>query len=415
MSGRPVTVVGAGIVGISTALNLQRAGVNVTVVDRGPPGEGASLGNAGMISASGIIPVTTPGIWKKVPGMLLDPSGPLALRFPHAFGMIPWFMDYLSNSSPARVTKIAAGLNDVLSGALEEHQQLARGTDAARWIEPAYYIHLYADEAAYRKDGFGWKLREKHGVKFKVLRGGEVQELEPSIAPHYRFALALEGHGFLRDPLRLVQAHAAELERLGGKILQRDVLDIEIGEAGPRRLITAEGALDVDILVIAAGAWSGKLAAKLGSPVPLESERGYHVVLTDPGLMPKSPIMSTSGKFVATPMAMGLRLAGLVEFGGLEAAPDYKLARTLLKHARDLFPGVRTEAFTEWMGHRPALPDSLPVIGPSPRYKTVFFAFGHHHVGMSGGPKTGRLLAELIRGQKPNIDLEPFSITRFAR
>ena len=415
MSPPAVTVVGAGIVGISTALNLQRAGVDVTVVDKGPPGEGTSLGNAGMISASGIIPVTTPGIWKKIPGMLLDPSGPLALRFPHAFGMLPWFLDYLRNSSPARVTEIAAGLNDVLSGALEEHQQLARGTEAAKWIEPATYIHLYRDEEAFGKDAFGWSLREKHGVKFQTLRGGEVQDLEPTIAPHYRFALALEGHGFLRDPLRLVQAHAAELQRLGGKVLEREVLDIELGETGPRRLITSAGPLEVDTLVIAAGAWSGKLAAKLGSPVPLESERGYHVVLTDPGLMPKSPIMSTSGKFVATPMAMGLRLAGLVEFGGLDAAPDYRLARTLLKHARELLPGVRTDAFTEWMGHRPALPDSLPVIGPSPHYDNVFFAFGHQHVGMSGGPRTGRLLAELIRGQTPNIDLEPFSISRFTR
>ena len=266
----------------------------------------------------------------------------------------------------------------------------------------------------FRDESFAWNLRDKHGVKYSKLRGGEIQEMDRSISPDYRFALALEGHGFTPDPLRLVQSLAQDLVKQGGKIMQREITDIEIGSDGPKSLISPDGSIEVDILVVAAGAWSGKLAERLGSPVPLESERGYHVVLTDPGIKPKYPIMSTSGKFVATPMAMGVRLAGLIEFAGLEAAHQImKRARTLLKHAQQLFPGVQTQAFTEWMGHRPALPDSLPVIGPSPHFQNVYFAFGHQHVGLSSGPKTGRLLAELIQGHTPNIDLEPFSITRF--
>ncbi|MFQ5467895.1 MAG: NAD(P)/FAD-dependent oxidoreductase [Kiloniellaceae bacterium] len=409
-----VTVIGAGIVGIASALNLQRAGFDVTVIDKEPPGEGASRGNAGIMAPCAIVPVTTPGIWKKAPGMLLDPMGPLSLKWSYILGMLPWLADYLSNSSPRRVEAIASGLSNILSGSVEEHQQLARDTKAEQWINPSPYIYLYPDERAYLKESFAWNLRKAHGARFAVLKNGEVQDMDPAISPNFTFALVLEGHGFVRDPLRLVHSLAEDFARKGGTILQREVTDIEIGIHGPERLLTPQGPIEIETLVIAAGAWSGKLAAQLGSPVPLESERGYHVVLTDPGITPKYPIMSTSGKFVATPMAMGLRLAGLVEFAGLEAAPNYKLARTLLKHARQLFPGVRTEQFTEWMGHRPALPDSLPVIGRSPKFENVFFAFGHQHVGLTGGPKTGRLISEMIQGRTPNIDMEPYSIMRFA-
>ena len=412
-SSRHVTVVGAGIVGMATALNLQRAGFDVQVVDKGPPGEGASLGNAGIMASCAVVPVPTPGIWKKAPGMLADPMGPLSVKWSYVLGMLPWLASYLRNSSAERVEAIASGLSDILSGSVEEHQMLARGTPAQDWIVPAPYIYLYRDERDFRKENFAWGLRYKHGVKYSTLRGGEVQEMDPTISQDYRFALALEGHGFARDPLRLVQSLAQDFVGQGGTIMQREITDIEIGSDGPKSLISPDGPIEVDILVVAAGAWSGKLAARLGSPVPLESERGYHVVLTDPGIKPKHPIMSTSGKFVATPMAMGLRLAGLIEFAGLEAAPNYKRARTLLKHAQQLFPGVRTQAFSEWMGHRPALPDSLPVIGPSPHFQNVYFAFGHQHVGLSSGPKTGRLLAEMIQGHASNIDMEPFSVMRF--
>ncbi|MGI9407301.1 MAG: NAD(P)/FAD-dependent oxidoreductase [Hyphomicrobiaceae bacterium] len=411
---RHVTVVGAGIVGIASALNLQRDGFDVTLVDKGPPGEGASLGNAGVMGACAVVPVPTPGIWKKIPGMWLDPMGPLSLNVPYALRKLPWFRDYLRNSTKKRVETIASGLTDILSGSVEEHQRLAKGTRAAGWIEPAPYIYLYPDEAAFRSERFAWELRERHGAEYDVLRNGEVQDLDPAIAPEYRFALALKHHGFIRDPLSLVQAHAEDFVRNGGIILQREITDVEIGPDGPEHLVTPDGLLDVDLLLICAGAWSGKLAARLGTPVPLESERGYHVVLTNPGVTPKYPIMSTSGKFVATPMSMGLRLAGLVEFACLDAPPDYKRARTLLKHAERLFPGVRTEDFTEWMGHRPALPDSLPVIGRSPVFDNVYFAFGHQHVGLTGGPKTGRLIADMIQGRTPNIDMERYAITRFA-
>ena len=242
---------------------------------------------------------------------------------------------------------------------------------------------MYENEAAFEKDAFGWELRRRRGIAFEKLTATQLRELEPTLGPAAGFGVRLPNHGFIRNPGRLVSLLAESFTREGGKYLRRTVEDIEMGPEGPRALLTAEGRIPVDYLVIAAGAWSGKLAARLGTKVPLESERGYHVILTDPGISPRHSMSDASGKFVITPMEMGLRLAGLVEFGGLEAAPDYARARTLIGHAKRLFPGIRTEAHEEWMGHRPSLPDSLPVIGPSPRAPEVVYAFGHGHYGLT--------------------------------
>jgi D-amino-acid dehydrogenase len=411
--GRSVTVVGAGIVGVACAIHLLRRGYRVTLVDREAPGEGASVGNAGVMAPCAMVPVATPDMLWKVPRMLLDPMGPLSLRWRYMPRVLPWLLANLRNATTGRVEYISNALAPLLHGSVEEHQALAEGTGAEDWLRPAPYLYVYESEDDFARESFVWNIRRRHGAKFQVLVGEAVRDLEPALGPSYRCAVVLEDHGFIRDPLRLVEALVEHFARSGGTLLRGEVKDVEIGPDRPRRLVTNNGALDLDVLVIAAGAWSGKLAARLGSTVPLETERGYHVVLTDPGRTPRYPIMSSKGKFVATPMAPGLRLAGLVEFAGLDAPPNYARARTLLEHAKRLFPDVRTERFTEWMGHRPALPDSLPVIGRSPRFATVFYAFGHQHVGMTGGPKTGRLIADMIAGRAPDIDVSPFRVDRF--
>ena len=413
-SRRHITVIGAGIVGMASAIHLQRDGHDVTVVDRLPPGEGASFGNAGIMTPSAFVPVTVPGILRKAPKMLLDPMGPLSLRWSYLPRVLPWLLSYVANATPEKVEAVAAALSGLTSGSVQEHQSLAKGSAAAPFVRPATYAYVYENEAQFERERYAWDLRRKHGTKMTLLRGPEVQEMEPAIAPDYTFAVALHDHGYVSDPSGLVKALAEQLERAGGRVLQREVRDIEIGAAGPTRLLTDADPLDIDLLIVAAGAWSGALTKRLGSPVPLESERGYHVVLTDPGIAPNVAIMSSTGKFVATPMDMGLRVAGLVEFGGLEAAPNFKRARTLLKHVKQLYPAANIESFTEWMGHRPALPDSLPVIGRSPHFDNVYFAFGHQHIGLSTGPKTGRLIADLVAGRRPNIDIGAFAIERFS-
>ncbi len=408
-----VAVIGAGIVGISCALHLQHAGFKVILIDRLGPGEATSLGNAGILASHGMIPVVTPGILKKLPGMLFDPMGPLSLRWPHTARMLPWFWQYLRNSSHANVTRISDALADLTIGSVEEHLSLAKPAGAEKLIKAEPTLSLYENEASYKSDDYAWKIRRKHGARSKIIEASELASFDPELSPKFKFGILLQDYGYVLDPLALTKHLARGFEAAGGKIIKAEVIDIAIENNRPERLIMAGNSVKFDRLVIAAGAWSAKLARKLGSKVPLETERGYHITLTDPGLMPKAPVMATFGKFIATPMSMGLRLAGLVEFGGLEATPNYARAETLLKHAKILFPNVRTKDYTQWMGHRPALPDSLPVIGPSPHFANVFFAFGHHHIGLTTGPKTGRLIAGLIQGEKPNVDLSPFSIDRF--
>ena len=280
-------------------------------------------------------------------------------------------------------------------------------------MRPSQYLYVYPDEDAYRREQFGWDLRRRLGVRLQELRDGEVREAEPALGPGFRFAVAVEDHGYSPDPERLVKALAAHFEREGGSLVRREVRDIELDAEGPRALVTDAGALPVETLVLAAGAWSGRFAARLGSPVPLEAERGYHVTLPQAGVALRGPIMCAQGKFVATPMAAGLRLAGLMEIAGLDARPDYRRADSLLAQARQLFPGVDCGQPSRWMGQRPSLPDSLPVIGRSPHYRSVFFAFGHQHVGLTAGPRTGRWIADLVAGRTPNVDLSVFRAERF--
>jgi len=410
-----VTIVGAGIVGIACAINLQRLGFAVTVIDRQTPGEECSFGNAGMFAPCACVPVNTPGILFKAPAMLFDPQGPLALRWSYLPRMLPWLFQYLRNSSPARVERVTDGIAAITRDALEEHQRLAGVGEASRWVQPSPYLYVYKSAKGLAADDYAWRLRRERGITTRVLHGSEIQEFEPAIDPRYRCAVVIEkGHGFSPDPSQLVKALAIQFQHDGGRLLQADVHQVELADRKPLALHTSNGRIPIQRLVIAAGAWSGKIAADLDEAVPLESERGYHVTINNPGITPRYPIMNSVGKFVVTPMEPGLRFAGLVEFGGLAADPNYRLSKRLLTHARTMFPAINTDDFTEWMGHRPALPDSLPVIGQSTRSEHIFYAFGHQHIGLTGGPRTGRVLAELITGQTPDIDLAPYSIQRFS-
>jgi D-amino-acid dehydrogenase len=412
-TSRKVTVIGAGIVGMASAVHLQRDGHDVTVVDRLPPGDGCSFGNAGIFATASMIPVSVPGLIKKIPKHLLDPLGPLSLRWSYLPGMVPWLMSFLRNGSMDRLVPIADALSTLLAASVEAHQRLAAGTAGERWIRPCPYILAYESAAAFEADRTLWEMRRERGARFDLLDGDALHEMEPALAPTYQFAVKLHDHGHAHDPAGLVKALAHDFTRQGGTIMRRDITDIEVGPDGPTRLLTAEGPIAIDVLVVAAGAWSARLTRRLGDKVPLEAERGYHVTIRNPGVAPINPIANAKGKFVATPMEPGLRIAGLVEFGGLEAPPTPARHEALLTHARRMFPGIDTSDVTTWMGHRPSLPDSLPVIGPSSDFANVFYAFGHQHVGLTGGPRTGELIADLVAGRTPNIDLAPFSVGRF--
>ncbi len=408
-----VAVVGAGIVGVATALNLQRKGVDVVLIDERGPGEGASYGNAGITAPCAIVPVPVPGIMRKLPSLLLDPLGPLSIDPLHVLKNTSWFLDYVKHGSAAEVDRIASELFKLTHGAAEEHLSLARGTNAVSYVGASDYFYVYRERSAFAKEGFAWDVRQRNGIKFEEVEEDLLRELEPDLSSEFKFAIRLPGHGFSIDPGRLVKSLAESFLSNGGRVLKARVHAISVEGGTARGIVTDQGQITSQKLVIAAGAWSLGLLKNLGVKIPLMSERGYHVEFRHIGVRHNYPLMITSGKYVATPMQDRLRLAGMVEFCNMSNDPNPKLWDRLKHHARLLFPSANLDQVKTWMGHRPSMPDSLPVIGELPGFPNVILAFGHQHIGLTTGPKTGRLVAQLATGERPNDDLSAFSVTRF--
>lgn len=411
-----VAVIGAGIVGVATAIWLQRAGHRVVLIDREGPAAGASAGNAGLLAASAVVPVPVPGLWRKAPAMALSPDQPLFVNWRRLPLLLPFLARYLAQARPDRVARISAALAPILRDSLAEHQALARGTPAARWIHGCDYLFLYRDRAGYAADRFAWDTRRALGYEWEMLEGAALAARDPAIGPGFACAARLGGHGRIADPARYVGDLAAHFRAAGGRILRAEVAAVLRDDKGRLRGLHAGGAvLECRRAVLCAGIDSGGLMADLGLSVPMQSERGYHLEFWAPSVMPRDPVMVTTGKFVATPMAGRLRLAGIVEYGGLGAKPASAPLALLRRQAAAAFPGLRAERVTEWCGHRPVVADSLPLIGPVPGVKGLYAGFGHQHVGLTAGAVTGRLLAQMISGQTPNRELSAYDPARFAR
>jgi D-amino-acid dehydrogenase len=407
-----VAVVGAGIVGLACAAYLQRDGHEVTIVEREGPGEGTSKGNAGAVSPGSCAPLAMPGVFRKIPGWLLDREGPLTIRpayFPRA---LPWLLRFTASAAPARVERIADALRALHKPTFDCYAPLVKDAGCEDLVRRTGTMFAFRSAAALRGSEREWKLRRERGVELRPVSGGELREIEPAIAAAFTHGMYLPTHGYVAEPYRLSLALAKHFQASGGRIERARVT--RLVPSGDSVTIEYEGGrLEADYAVLAAGVRSGELLAPLGIRLPLETQRGYHVTLSDPGFTPRLPVSVSEGKFYATPMEGGLRVAGTVEFAGLDAPPDYRRARRLLAQVQQLYPQVRLQAFTEWMGHRPCMPDSLPVVGPAPRHPRLMLAFGHGHNGMTSGPVTGRLVADLIAGRAPIIDPAPYAATRF--
>lgn len=408
-----VTVVGAGIIGISCALQLQKKGLKVTVVDKLAPGEATSFGNAGVLAECGCVPVNLPGFAWKVPGLMLDPHGPLSIPFNYMHKAAPWGLSFIWNSRTSKFNQVADALSSLLHDATQKHLEQACENHAEQWVKASPYYYLYRDEANFKADNIAWGAREARGISYDIVQDEQLHNLEPAVSEQFNYALSLHNHGYVCSPEKLVKALAESFVNKGGEILRAEIRDIRYSEGVPAALVTHKETLPVKKLVVAAGVWSRTLAAKLDRDIPLQSERGYHIEIRNPGITLNNPIMFAAGKLVATPMENGIRFAGLVEFGDLDAEPNEDFCHRLFHHARQLFPGIDTSDYTEWMGHRPSLPDSLPVIGRSPNHANVYYAFGHQHMGLTLGPRTGELIAALVSGDPVSVDLKPFSISRF--
>jgi D-amino-acid dehydrogenase len=359
-----------------------------------------------------------PGVLAKVPHWLLDPEGPLSIRLRYLPQLLPWLYRFVRAGRLELVRAQARALRGLLAPTVDMHRELAASVGVADLIQRSGLLIVYRSEASFVADAEANRLRADNGVKIDELSQDELRQIEPTLSPAYTRARFISENGYVRNPLRLSRALAEALVANGGEIRRERAEGFAFADGKVEAVLTSMGRIPVAAVVLAAGAHSKPLAARLGEKVPLDTERGYHAMIKAPEVAPRLPIMDAEAKFVAAPMEEGLRMAGTVEFAGLEAPPDWRRARILLRHGQAMFPGlprvVAEDRVALWMGFRPSIPDSLPVIGPARRYPNAFLAFGHGHVGLIGAPMTGRAIADLIAGRPPAIDLAPFSAARFA-
>ena len=408
-----IIVIGAGICGVSTAIWLRRAGHDVLLLDRSQPGMGASYGNAGLLAQWAIVPLTEPGIWKNIPKYLIDPMSPLFLKWRYLPKLMPWLTEFLSYANEKSAKRTSEALMPLVADAVEQHKSLTKGTPAGTWITDSKFSYAYTDASAFKKDAYAWAIKAAGGMIPEILTDEEVQEEEPICGPLIKCLAVLKGQGHIFNPLGYVRELSKVFESMGGRFLLAKVLDFErVGET-IEAIVTDKGRLKCQKTVITAGIWSKNLMRKVGLDVPLETERGYHVTYKKPSQVPKNPMMIAIGKFAVTPMQEGLRCAGTVELGGIDLMPSRAPVSLIRHRVMQAFPNLTYETSEEWMGFRPSTPDSLPVIGELGN-SGIFTAFGHQHVGITAGAKTGRMIADLIDRKVPNIDLEPYHPSRYA-
>lgn len=414
LAASDVVVIGAGIVGVCTAWNIARRGMKVTLIDQHEPGKGCSYGNAGAISFGSVAPLAMPGVLKDAIGMLLNPEAPLRIPLSYLPRAASWLRRFVAASDRSEVERLARALSTILGHAMERHLEMARDVGAPELIQRSGQLYVYPDEKYLNKDAMSWRLRKEHGLRVQQVTRSEITDLEPAIGPSYQTGYLTPDQGMSLEPYKLVLAVADDFVRQGGRLIRDRVDEIVVEE---NRVIGVKGSAAryaASNVVVCAGAWSTKLLTALGYKIPLESQRGYHVMVSDPGIKLSRLVVAADRKVFFTPMQGGLRLAGTVEFGGLVKPPTPRRADVLVKHMKATFPEAREPANREfWMGHRPCLPDSLPVLGPS-RHEGLWFNFGHGHLGLTMSATTGEIIAREIAHERSNVDLRPFSAERFA-
>ena len=415
-----VVVIGAGIVGAATAVELLRDGHRVTILEPGEPGgeQAASYGNGTLLNPSSVIPMSAPGIWRKVPAWLADPLGPLSIRWRYLPRLVPWLSRFLrAGATEARVAETARALRPLLLDAPELHRRLAEEAGVGELITRQGVLFVFPSRADFESEELAWRLRRENGVRWLELSADELRQREPGLDRRYTFGVLVEENGQCRDPGAYVAALVRHAIAEGAELRRERATGFRIEGSRLRAVRTEAAEIAADRAVIAAGAWSHVLAAAAGDRVPLETERGYHAVIADPGIAPRHPIMPSDGKMACVMTPQGLRLAGQVELAGLDAAPNWRRAEVLRDFARRVFPELPADLpaakMKVWMGHRPSTPDGLPCIGPASGCPDIIHAFGHGHVGLTAGASTARLVANLICGRPPTIDMAPYAAQRF--
>jgi D-amino-acid dehydrogenase len=413
-SSRPhYTVLGAGIVGTSTALALRLEGFPVTLIDREAPGMGASFGNAGVIQTAMPLTVAAPGMMRQLPKYLLDPDSPLSVRWRSIPRLMPFFARLAAASGAAHIDASMTGLQAIAKLSGDAHRALAREAGAENLIAARGVLFVYPSAAAFGADSAMMDLFGRKGVNVERLGEDDIRQMEPALSRDYQWAYHLPDNAFTVDPGELTSRYAARFQELGGELLQNEVSDFEYGSSGPNAVVGSGLRQSVDRLVIALGVNGGPLLRRLGLSLPIANGRGYHLMLPTPVSDLRGPVIDGKAHFAATPMTNGLRLAGTIEFAGDHSAPNWRRADMLYRLARHMLPDLDNRNAVRWMGGRPLTPDSLPVIGPVPGLPNVLLAMGHGQFGMTLGAITGKIIADLAAGRTPSADIRPYRVDRF--
>ncbi|WP_046868102.1 NAD(P)/FAD-dependent oxidoreductase [Microvirga massiliensis] len=412
---RQVYVIGAGVVGLSAAVQLLRRGLSVTVIEESEPGSGASYGNSGMLGANTAIPTYRPGMIWKVPGWLADPLGPLTVKARYLPRALPWLWQYLKAGTRAQVFHASQALRTLHRSTLEGWRDNIGGSAMDRLTRRDGQIYLWEGLNEPPTRSLEDEVRSHLGIESEILGVDQIRQYFPGISRDISHGLFIPGNGHTVDPKGLVNALSERFQQEGGVLVRERVVKLWRDDRGRWSLMTNLNNHHGDLVILAAGAWSARLLSTLDVKIPLESERGYHVMLRNPSIRLNMPILNKTRYFGLNSMSEGLRVSGTVEIAGLEAPPTLKRAKILVTQAKRLFPALTFDEEVYWMGHRPSTPDGLPVIGPIPGQPNLFGCFGHGHSGLTAAPASGQLLAELICGEKPTIDPEPFAASRFLR
>jgi D-amino-acid dehydrogenase len=406
-------VIGAGIIGTAIAYDLQKRGRSVVLLDRDAPGKGASFGNMASIAVTEFMPASRPSVWRQIPGWMLDPEGPVRVRPSYMPRLVPWFLRFIAASRPAKLRALEAQGAALCGRALADTLDLLRETGLEDQISEQGCLSLYTDAAEFKADREHIEILERFGFAHEVIDGAAARALEPALSDKIGMAVRFPDNRSMKDPYKLVLALAERFQALGGHNERGEVVGFARSDRITGVTLADGREIAADEVVICAGAFSARLSKLLGEPIPLETERGYHTQIMAPGITMQHSIIWPARAFMVTPTAGGIRVGGTVEMAGLDAPPDYRRAKVTVRRAQTALPGLACAEFTEWMGHRPALPDTVPIISASAKVRGVFYAVGHGHLGLTYAATTARLMGDLITGGRPEIDLHPYRVNRF--
>jgi len=412
---KSISVIGAGSIGISTALHLQKSGWQVTLIDRKAPASETSFGNAGIINGGSLVALNSPAMHKSLVSLLKNDKPQLRYSLSHIAKNLPWALEFLKQSKTRAAEKTSQALHALTSVSLQEHKALMQRAGNMHRLTEKGWLRVYRNDPGFDDQSFEAQQLNKYNIPIEKLSAGQVKDLEPSLKPIYSSGLLLSGACSINNPGELLKEYAQVFVADGGTIINADV---EAIDATSERIVcrTSAAPIQSDKLVIAAGPWSNDILSMLRYSVMLNVERGYHAHynLNNNASLGRSVFDVQSG-FIMSPMEMGLRITTGVELNHRDAPNNLAQLNQVLpsiKQAIDL--GTQTDT-PIWRGNRPTLPESRPIIGKAPKHDNVWMAFGHHHIGLMTGPITGKLLAAQINGEATDIDMQPFAPTRYVR